>query len=101
MKSTEDRYREAGMPAPKSEAYIPNSRADRARSEALLREAARRAGASIEVTPGGSAPTPLLVERAHDPVADPAALPELPASTYGPDSVPLDPPDADNNEEQS
>ena len=101
MKSTADRYREAGMPAPKGEVHIPNSRAARARSDALLRETARRAGLSVEVAPGGSTLTPLLVERAHDPAADPAALPDLPATAYGPDSVPLDTPDADNTEEQS
>ncbi|WHP18837.1 hypothetical protein [Cellulomonas sp. ES6] len=99
MKSTADRYREAGMPAPKGEVYIPNSRVARARSEALLREAARHAGGSVEV----AVPTvPLLVERVHDPATDPATLPDLPATAYGPDSVPLDTtPDADTTEEQS
>lgn len=99
MKSTADRYREAGMPAPKGEVYIPLG--TNRRSQDFVREAARRAGVSTEVAPGGTSLTPLLVERAHDPVADPAALPDLPATAYGPDSVPLDTPDADNTEEQS
>lgn len=101
MKSTADRYREAGMPAPKVEVWSPHSRASRARVEALFHEAARRMGTPIEVPTADPSPVPLLVERAHDPVADPAALPDLPATAYGPDSVPLDTPDANNTEEQS
>ncbi len=101
MKSTADRYREAGMPAPKGEVYIPHSRAARARAAAILADTARRTGIPPEAGPAGPPAIALLVERVHDPATDPAALPELPATAYGPDSVPLDTPDADNTEEHS
>ncbi|WP_282946954.1 hypothetical protein [Cellulomonas endometrii] len=100
MKSTADRYREAGMPAPKGEVYIPNSRAVRARSEELLRETARRTGAPIEVPPT-TPPTGALLAETWSIAGEPGPLPELPATAYGPDSVPLDTPDANNTEEQS
>ena len=100
MKSTADRYREAGMPPPRGpEAYVPLQPSDR-RSVRLLEEAAKRAGMTrAEFAPGGISTSPPLPERVHDP-ADPAALPELPEHAYGPDSVPLDP-DADTTEETS
>ena len=86
MKSTADRYREAGMPPPRDEAPTPT----------VARRAARRA-------PRRTAATPIapLAERVHDPAADGPVLPEIDPAAYGPDSVPLDPHDADDTEESS
>lgn len=100
MKSTEDRYREAGMPEPKDEAWTPHSRFSRAGAEALFHEAARRMGAPIEVPPTTPLTGALLAET-WSIAGEPGPLPDLPATAYGPDSVPLDTPDADNTEEQS
>ena len=81
MTTTADRYREAGMRPPKGEVHLPDSGISR-----------RRAMRVPPIPP---------TERVHDPATDGPTLPEVPASAYGPDSVPLDSPDADNNEEQS
>lgn len=91
MTSTADRYREAGMPPPRDEAYIPLG--PNGRSEAVLREAVavtdeRRAARKTRALP-----------LATPDLADSATPPDLPATTYGPDSVPLDTPDANTTEE--
>lgn len=98
MRNTEDRYREAGMPAPRAgEARpLPGSRVSRARLEARLRRAARELG----MTPEVDTHVP-LDQREHDPATDVPVLPEVPASAYGSDSVPLDTPDANTTEETS
>lgn len=85
MKSTADRYREAGMPPPKGEAPAPDARRS-------LRRARRRPVVTQ---------TALLAERVHDPAVDGPVLPVIDPATYGPDSVPLDTPDADYTEEIS
>lgn len=93
MTSTADRYREAGMPPPRDEVYLPLG--PHRRSEAILREAVavtdvRRAARKTRALP-----------LATPDLADSATPPETPAATYGPDSVPLDPPDANTTEETS
>lgn len=90
MKSTADRYREAGMPPPKGEAYIP-LHSERAR-RLLVRTQER-----LVAQPQGSP----LDERVHDPAADGPVLPEIDPAAYGSDSVPLDTPDVINTEETS
>ena len=99
MKSTADRYREAGMPPPRDEMYIPLGSE---RSQAILREVpvpdVRR---PLRKTRKRTVANPPLVERVHDPAADGPVLPEIDPAAYGPDSVPLDTPDADNTEETS
>ena len=85
MKSTADRYREAGMPPPRGEVPVPD-----------VRRPARRSRRHIVATP--SAP---LTERVHDPATDGSVPPEIDPSTYGPDSAPLDTPDVINTEETS
>ena len=99
MKSTADRYREAGMPPPRDEVYIP---LDSPRSQAILREVpvpdVRRPLRKTRKHTVANVPLP---ERVHDPAVDGPVLPELPATAYGPDSVPLDIPDTDNTEESS
>lgn len=95
---TADRYRAAGMPPPKGEVIVPISGATRAR---LLAEAARQAALPLEVAPGGVSPIPPLAERVHDPATDGPVLPDLPASAYGSDSVPLDSETDADTEEQS
>lgn len=82
MKSTADRYREAGMPPPRGEVYVPAKR--------VLRRSA------LQILADHSLP-----ERVHDPATDGPVLPDLPATAYGPDSVPLDTPDANTTEETS
>lgn len=103
MKSTADRYREAGMPPPRGE--MPASldlaegmarMADALTSPTIVRRAARRTRKRTAATP--IAP---LAERVHDPATDGPVLPEIDPSAYGPDSVPLDTPDVDTTEETS
>ena len=93
MTSTADRYREAGMPPPRDEVFIPLG--PNRRSEAILRETvpvrdARRRARKAR-------PLPL----ATPDLADSATPPETPAATYGSDSVPLDTPDVIDTEETS
>lgn len=99
MKSTADRYREAGMPPPRDECYIPLGSM---RAQAILAEAsvtdARRAARKSRTRTVATPITP-LPEREHDPATDGPVLPEIDPSAYGPDSVPLDTPDADTTEE--
>lgn len=82
MKSTADRYREAGMPPPRGEVSVTD-----------IRRAARKA-------PRRTIASSPLPERVFDP-ADGPVLPEIDPAAYGPDSVPLDTPDANTTEEQS
>ncbi len=99
MKSTADRYREAGMPPPRDECYVPLGSP---RAQAILREVsvadARRIGRKARKSTTVSVP---LAERVHDPATDGPVLPEIDPAAYGPDSVPLDTPDTDTTEEQS
>jgi hypothetical protein len=99
MKSTADRYREAGMPPPRDdEMFIPlgSTRADAILHEVLVADARRL----LRKTHKRTVVNTPLPERVHDP-ADPTNLPEIDPAAYGPNSVPLDTPDTDTTEETS
>lgn len=72
------------------------------RAQAILREVpvpdARRPLRKARKRTVANVPLP---ERVHDPAVDGPVLPEIDPTAYGPDSVPLDTPDADNTEETS
>jgi len=97
---TADRYREAGMPPPRGEVFIPASKLARHRSAQIVRDMARQSGVPLELAPGGLTHTDSpLAERVHDPATDGPVLPEIDPAVYGSDSVPLDDnPDADTEE---